>query len=253
MPAQKTCPYCGVIGGIIRWGQTTQKRSRYRCSACSKTFTNRTGTIRHRTRLNDRQWGLLAQLISVRTCPSGADLGRIFSKHERTGQRYRRAVRKLLPDALAGPPLAGPAESDETTMKHIWIGGAKSRKTRQIKLSPLQNRNSAMLTNFVDNLLEKNASVFTDEWRGYRELKYSSRQHFTICHSKEFVSKECSGIHTNGIEGVWGHAKPLARHTYRGYPNLTDFLKEICFLFNFSYSERKSYLLARFFRLTTNT
>ncbi|MFH1375406.1 MAG: transposase [Patescibacteria group bacterium] len=247
MPTKKICPYCGVIGESQKWGKTRQGRIRYRRCDCQKTFTNRTGTLRHRTRLKDSQWSELAKLISLRTCPSGSDLGRLFGKHEKTGQRYRRNIRRLLPESTSGEKLLGLAEIDETTMKKIWIGGAKSRETKQIKLSPLQNRNSTTLTNFVDSLLEKNASAFTDEWRGYRELRYS-RKHFTICHSREFVSKECSGIHTNGIEGVWGHAKPLAIHTYRGYPKLTDFLKEICFQFNFSYAERKSYLFARFFR-----
>ena len=252
MSAQKICPYCGVIGDVIRWGKTAQKRIRYRCSSCNKTFMNRTGTIRHRTRLNDQQWKLLTQLVCIRTCPSGSDLGKIFKKHEKTGQRYRRNIRRLLPESTSGEKLPGSAEIDETTMKHVWIGGAKSRITKQVKLSPLQNRNTTTLTNFVDNLLEKDASAFTDEWRGYNELRYS-RKHFTICHAREFVSKECSGIHTNGIEGVWGHAKPLAIHTYRGYPKLTDFLREICFQFNFSYPERVAYLTARFSRPVTNT
>ncbi len=252
MSAQKTCPHCGVIGDTIRWGKTYQERIRYRCLSCKKTFTNRTGTIRHRTRINDRQWGLLAQLTSIRTGPSGADIGRIFQKHTSTGQRYRRKIRQLLPPSAAGERLSGLAEIDETTMKKIWIGGAKSRTTKQVKLSPLQNRNSNTLTNFVDNLLAKDTPAFTDEWRGYCELRFT-RKHFTICHSKEFVSKECSGIHTNGIEGVWGHAKPKAVHTYRGYPNLTEYLREVCFQFNFSYSERVAYLSARFFRPVTNT
>lgn len=204
MPAQKICPHCtaGVIGGVIRWGKTTQKRNRYRCSSCQKTFTNRTGTIRHRTRLDNRQWKLLAQLASLHTCPSGSDLGRIFQKHVSTRQRYRRNIRQLSPESTSGKKLPGLAEIDETTIKKIWIGGAKSLATKQIRLAPLQNRNSATLTNFVDRLLAKNASAFTDEWKGYRELRYS-RKHFTVCHSKEFVSRECSGIHTNGAEEVW--------------------------------------------------
>jgi transposase-like protein len=252
MPAQKICPHCGVIGGVIHWGKTAQKRTRYRCSACQKSFTNRTGTIRHRTRLGEQNWRLLARLVSIRSGPSGADLGRIFQKHASTGQRYRRKIRQLLPGAATGKKLSGIAEIDETTMKKIWIGGMKSRETKQIKLVPLRNRNSATLTNFVDSLLENDAPAFTDEWRGYNELRHS-RQHFTICHAREFVSRECAGIHTNGIEGVWGHAKPLAIHTYRGYPKLNDFLKEVCFQFNFSYPERVAYLTARFSRPITNT
>lgn len=249
---RKICPYCGVIGKVIKWGQNKQKRTRYRCQACGKTFCGRTGTFRFRSHIDENQWKLLPKLISLRTHPSGADLGRLFERSVRTGQRIMRKTRQNMPEAQKRNPVSGIVELDETTFAGQWIGGAKQRKG-DIQLLPLKNRGTKSMNRFVESLVQEKATVFTDEWGGYVEVGLR-RQHFTVCHSKEFVSELCKIVHTNGIEGVWGHAKPLAVHTYRGYPKINDFLREICFQFNFNYTERCKYLTARFSRLSsTNT
>jgi hypothetical protein len=157
-----------------------------------------------------------------------------------------RKVRQSFPRSFDGPPLTGCAELDETTFRGQWIGGAK-RRHGGLKLIKLQNRGTKSMNNFVDTLVSPAATVLTDEWGGYIEVGLK-RDHYTVCHAKEFVSEHCKDVHTNGIEGVWGHAKPLATHVYRGYPNLDEFLREVCFKFNFSYIERRKYLTSHFFR-----
>jgi transposase-like protein len=246
------CPLCGSIEDIIKWGRNKQKRTRYMCLNCKKTFCNRTGTIRLRSRIADKKWKELVPLISLRTHPSGADLGRLLNQSSRAGQQLMKKVRQIMPKATGGT-ISGIAELDETTFRGQWIGGARQRKGG-LKLTPLPNRNMKTMNSFVDRLVSPQATVFTDEWGGYLELGLK-RNHYTVCHAKEFVSEHCKSVHTNSIEGVWGHAKPLAWHTYRGYPNLNDFLREICFQFNFNYTERCNYLNAQFSRLClpTNT
>lgn len=244
------CPLCGSVEGIVRWGRNKQKRIRYRCLNCKRTFCNRTGTIRFKSRITDHQWESLPKLLSMRTHPSGADLGRLLNQSSRSGQQLMRKVRQIMPSALKGS-ISGIAELDETTFRGQWIGGARQRKGG-LKLIPLPNRNMKTMNSFVDRLVSPGATVFTDEWGGYFEIGLR-RNHYTVCHAKEFVSAHCKGVHTNSIEGVWGHAKPLAWHTYRGYPNLNDFLREICFQFNFNYTERCNYLNAQFSRLCLST
>lgn len=248
----KFCPHCGVLGNIIRWGINRQKRFRFKCKSCNKTFCNRTNTFRFRTKLSDSQWYSLPQLLSLRTHPSGADLGRLLNKSPSTGQRILRRIRQNLPEATSGI-ISGIAELDETTFAGQWIGGAKQRKGI-LKLSPLQNRGIKTMNNFADQLVAPQVTVFTDEWTGYLEIGLK-RPHYTVCHAKEFVSRFCRKVHTNSIEGVWGHAKPKAWHTYRRYPKIPDFLREICFHFNFNYTERCKYLTAQFSRpcQSTNT
>lgn len=247
----KFCSLCGAVDSVIRWGKSRQKRTRYYCNACQKTFCSRTHTPRYRTHLSEREWKLIPSLFALRTHPSGSDLGRLLGKSLRTGQRILRKARQLLPPSQ-GAPLAGLAELDETTFQGVWIGGGKSRDEKRVWLAPLISRGVIQMNRFVEAAVAPDALVFTDEWNGYRDV-HARRTHYTVCHSREFVSSFCRTVHTNGIEGVWGHAKPLAWHTYRGYPCLQDFLKEICFRFNFSYAQRQQYLVATFFRQNTNT
>lgn len=242
---RKICPLCGTIGLIVGWGLNNQKRARYKCKACRKTFCNRTGTIRFKSHLDEKKWRIISNILALRTHPSGSDLGRLFGKSVCTGQRLLRKTRQILPSPDENP-VSGIVEFDETTFNGEWIGGAKQRKGK-LKLVQLRNRNTISMNRFVESLTTKNTAVFTDEWRGYDEIRFR-RNHLTVCHAKEFVSGFCKAVHTNSIEGVWGHAKPLAWHTYRKYPNIKEFMKEVCFQFNFNYTERCKYLTAQFSR-----
>jgi len=249
--SRKYCPFCGCFGTTIKWGLNKQKRTRYCCKECRKTFCSRTGTIRSKSHLTEKQWNSLPKLVSLRTHPSGADLGRYFGKSVRTGQRVMKNIREILPSSSPPQAIKSLAELDETTFKGQWIGGGKQRKGR-VSLIPLKNRGTRAMNEFVEKLVAPKVPIFTDEWRGYNEI-YLSRDHLTVCHAREFVSEHCKVVHTNGIEGVWGHAKPLAVHTYRGYPKIEDFLREICFQFNFTYTQRCQYLTAHFSRLLKST
>lgn len=241
MQRQKTCPHCGVIGDLIKWGSGKNRQVRYRCKSCHKTCNQRTGTIRYRSHVKDHEWQQAVKIFCLRSGLSGSDLGRFLDRHPRTGQRMWRKIRRILPESTGGPPLAGPVELDETIMHNIWIGGGKSRKDKKLKLLPLSSRDQKTMHQFVHQLVATQAAIITDEWGGYRGL---GKNHYTVCHSKEFVFSGMPEVHTNGIEGVWGYAKPKAYHIYRGYPYLPEYLKEICFYFNFSYYERKAYLFS---------
>ncbi len=248
----RNCPKCGVVGEFIKWGKTKEKRARYKCQACGKTFTQRTGTPRYKTQITERQWKEISKLWGLRTCPCGSDMGRLFGKHPRTGQRYVRKMRKMLPLAHTGPPLGGVVEIDESIAKKQWILGVKERNRKQVRLQTVPNRTMETLNPLVNRQLTYNATALTDEWGGYGLLKYD-RPHYTVCHERGFVSEHWKEVHTNGIEGVWGHMKPLAWHTYRGFPYLPEFLRETCFRLNFSYPERKAFLYRKLFPHFTNT
>lgn len=181
----KFCLFCGSVGTVIHWGKSRQKRTRYRCNVCRKTFCNRTKTPRYRTHLKEREWYLVPRLFALRTHPSGSDLGRLLGKSLRTGQRILRKTRQLLPSAQ-GTPLAGVAELDETTFKGIWIGGGKSRQEKRIWLTSLKSRGVIQMNRFVEAAVSPEAAVFTDEWNGYRDV-HARRLHYTVCHSREFV------------------------------------------------------------------
>ena len=249
----KNCPYCGVTGcRFVKWGKTKQKKVRYRCPECKKTFTKRTGTIRHRSHLSDSEWHQIARMASTRSCLSGSDLGRYLGRHPKTGQKALKKLRGCIPPAQGGNLLEGVVEFDESLMQKQWVVGGMSRTTGKLKLCATPERSGKTLRNIVDGFSAYNATILTDEWGGYNLIKYD-RPHYTVNHSQTFVHPHCSQIHTQSIEGVWGRAKPLAKHTHRGYHDLQSFLKLTCFFHNFSHYERTQFLLTSSFPHFTNT
>lgn len=248
----KSCPHCGVIGDYCKWGKTKERRVRYHCNACKKTFTTRTGTMRHRTRLSDKEWKELGKLFALRTCPSGSDIGRYFNKSDKTGQKYLRELRKTLPGPSFGPPLRGIVEIDESMFGNQWVVGAKSRETGDIRMIPVETRDMKTLEKVVNSFLSYNAGAITDEWKGYNLLKHR-RSHYTVCHEQGFTNKYFPDIHTNSIEGVWGLSKTPAMHVHRGFLRLDHYLASACFQQNFSFFERNAFIHATIFPYFPNT
>lgn len=225
------CPHCGGISAY-RHGMNKQKRKRYRCKDCHKTFCLRTNTVRAYSHLSEEEWKQSIRLFSLRGGISGADLARFHERHIKTGQRINRILR-IQTGKLPIPKLNGINESDETTMTGKWVWGCVSRDSKQVVLESIDQRDENTLQTLIMKHTAKNCDIFTDEWGGYRNLWYW-RSHLTVNHSKEFVSSHLRIVHTNTQEGVWGQIKPFARHIYRGIPTskLNSFLKEFMFRYN---------------------
>lgn len=233
MQRQKSppCPHCGGTE-VCRHGKNKQRRARYKCKYCRKTFCKRTNTVRAYSQLSDEQWKQSIRLFSLRNGISGTDLARFHDVHFKTGQRVLRILREET-SRLPEPKLDGVIETDETTMTRKWVWGAVSRGNGQLVLKQVRKRDENTLLALITRYTTKESHIFSDEWSGYRNL-WNCRFHMTVNHSKEFVSHFSSQIHTNQQEGVWGLIKPLAIHTYRGIPKkkLKKYLKEFMFRYN---------------------
>jgi len=245
------CRFCGSAGAH-KFGKDRQRRQRYQCAACCKVFTNRTNTVRSGSRLSHREWQLAERLFASRVGMSGVDLSNILGYGRRTGQRmnraFRRAVRSLVP-----PILPGASEWDESVPLRLqWVLGGVSRQARQCILRCIPNRTERTLVPLVSKYSDPEGLVFTDEWGGYIGLL----NRWTVNHSQGFVNAQASFVHTNTVEGVWGHLKPLGHHVYRGFPRKTlpDFLAEFMFRYNLpSYRIRLAVLSALLKRPKTNS
>ena len=174
---------------------------------------------------------------------SGEDIARFFDADRKTGQRFNRIFRTmtrgLQPDALPGF-----SEWDESVpIKYQWVLGGVSRATGQCRITSITHRDEDTLVPIVEKQTDPDGVVLTDEWGGYCGLL----NRMTVNHSQGFVNRSASFIHTNTIEGVWGHLKPLGRHIYRGFPrsSLPQFLSEFMFRYNHRcYQTRVSVLSA---------
>lgn len=247
------CPHCSGAE-VYRHGVNRQRRVRYKCSYCKKTFCGRTRTPRAYSKLSDGEWKQSVRLFMLRGGMSGADLADYLGYNRKTGQRMNRILRAQTA-RLPVPFLQGTVEADETTMTGKWVWGAVSRNSGKVVLRQVYRRDEDTLLPLVSKYTARESHVFTDEWSGYSNL-WNRRFHIPVNHSKEFVSSVFCRVHTNTQEGVWGLIKPFAIHVYRGIPkkNLKNYLKEFMFRYNLkSYRNRvdalNSYLSFNFHTL----
>jgi transposase-like protein len=243
------CRFCGAAGAH-RYGTDRRRRQRYHCSHCQKVFLLRTRTMQSGSRLTKDQWQLAIRLFSTRAGCSGADMSRLLGINIKSGQRLNRLFRRLV-SAVAPTSIPGASEWDESIMTRQWILGGVSRHTRQCFLQCIPNRSADTLIPAVEKATDTDALLMTDEWAGYLGLT----NHWTVCHAREFVNPQAHFVHTNTMEGTWGHLKPLSWHIYRGFPisTLPEFLSEVMFRYNIrDYHTRISVLSALLARKTNS-
>jgi len=173
---------------------------------------------------------------------SSADVSKILGYGRRTGQRMNRVLRRLA-SGLVSQYLPGATEWDEVMFSGQWVLRGVSRATQQCLLRCIENRAERTLTPLVEQSTDGERPIMTDEHWGY----HRPLNHWTACHAREFVRKEARFVHTNTQEGIWGHAKELSRHRYRGFPRsaLLSFLAEFMLRYNLpEYNKRVSVLSA---------
>lgn len=222
------CRFCGA-SGAHKHGRDSCRRERYKCLHCRRTFTRRTNTAKSGSRLSDGDWSTAARLFGFRAGASGRDIARFFGWNEKTGQRMNRIFRSLVAP-LQPHMLTGASEWDEAVpLRSQWVGGGVARGGPCL-LTPIPDRTERTLSTLVNRYSDPEGMVFTDEHGGYCGVV----NRWSVCHAREFVNSSARFVHTNTIEGVWGHLKPLGWHIYRGFPrsHLRQYLAEFMFRYN---------------------
>ena len=113
-----------------------------------------------------------------------------------------------------------------------WIFGGYDRESKTGFLIPVQNRSSETLLPLIQQYILPGSIIYSDQWPAYNGIVHipgMNYQHFTVCHDRNFVDP-VTGVHTNGVEGMWSRAKSKfkAMHgTSRGL--LVDYLAEFMF------------------------
>ena len=69
----------------------------------------------------------------------------------------------------------------------------------------------------VHQFTKVSAQVYTDEWRGYHQIR---RSHTSVCHGRKEWAKDADGdgineVHTNTAEGMWTTVRNFLR-PFRG-------------------------------------
>jgi transposase-like protein len=222
------CPYCGSTHTHIC------KDGRYICKGCQRKFSVTVGTIFENTKVSLRKWFKAMYLVAcTKKGISSHQLSRDIDVTQKTAWFMLHKIRGLfgLTDSTV---LEGAVEMDEMylggreTNKHESkkVAGTQGRSTKtktpifgmlqrdgKVVAMKVENTQGATLLPIVGQFVKEGSTTFTDELSAYNGLTKEGYDHLIVNHGKrEFV--RCKDIHTNSIEGFWGHFKRVIFCTY---------------------------------------
>ena len=95
--------------------------------------------------------------------------------------------------------------------------GTVGRESGQVRLRVLRRTDGERLRPHVHGCTGPEATVYTDEWKGYNQVK---RNRQTVCHGEGQWARDEDGdgireVHVNTIEGLWTTLRNFLR-PFRG-------------------------------------
>ncbi len=222
------CPYCGEHHcRMCRDG-------RYVCLGCNHKFNVTVGTIFENTKLSLRKWFMAMYLISShKKGVSSYQLARDIDVTQKTAWFILHKVRGLFGQDDT-ESLSGNVEMDEMYLggrefnKHESrkVAGTQGRSTKtktpvfgmierdgRVVAMKVENTQGKTIMPIVSQFVTEGSTTFTDESNIYNRLTAGGYNHLFVNHGRrEYV--RAKDIHTNTIEGFWGHFKRVIFGTY---------------------------------------
>jgi transposase-like protein len=241
------CPRCGSdkISRIL-------KRDQFDCDKCRYQFSVTAGTIFHDSHLPLWKWFLAVYLMAEsKKGISANQIKRSLKISYKTAWYLCHRIRDAMNEVhRSESKLQGTVEVDET-----YIGGHYDRRRKRgpwekqpvigllerngkLEAKTIKTTSKQVLVGIVQDRVNKNAKVMTDELPAYKSLDKSFIHECVNHHAEEWVRGE---VHTNNIESAWSLFKRSIVGSYHqvSAKHLDSYLQEFEWRFN---GRRNEYL-----------
>ncbi len=240
------CPKCARVTKHHR----VKARPAYSCQFCGHYEYPMVGTIFEGSSTSLRLWFHAMYLMASTRCGiSAKQLEREIGVSYPTAWRMFKQIRSML-DQDDDAPLSGTVEMDET-----FIGGkprhklANKQEARmfaeqkskvlgaverggRVTVSVVPSRKASTLMPIATTRILPASTVYTDEFKSYRQLGREGYRHERVNHSQGvYVDGD---VHTNTIEGFWALLKGGLSGVYHSVStqHLQSYLDEYAFRYN---------------------
>lgn len=233
----RACPHCGGVDRITKVTANPAKRIRlglWRCGDCKKQFTVKVGTVFEHARLPlNKALQAVYFMTSSKKGVSAHQLHRILEVTYKTAWFLAHRIREAMRSGDLAPfgGDGGIVEVDETFIGHdrtIKPRGDKKgrgfhhkhkvlalvdRNTGRSRCMVVDSLRAADLTPILEENIEYEAHVMTDEAGQYKFLSRAFAQHDFVSHSRGEYGR--GQIHTNTVEGAFSIFKRGMRGVYQ--------------------------------------
>jgi transposase len=222
------CPKCDQTRRFKRY-DTKQRRQSWTCTGCGHHIHPTAGTIFEKSSRSLTDWFYVMYLVSSSRCGVAAkQVERELGCNYKTAWRMLNRVRNELMKQNETTQLSGEVEADETyygakrkrgtprgrpgpDSHKTPVFGMVERKGR-IVASVIPDVSAKTLRGTIKQFVMPGTMVYTDEFVLYRKLDQEGFFHRRVYHRQGvYVS---GSVHTNTIEGFFGHFKTDVRGTH---------------------------------------
>lgn len=229
------------------------KGNKYKCKNTGKYFNVKTNTMFDNTKVKLQKWFIAIYLVtSHKKGISSIQLGKDIGVTQKTAWFMLHRIRACFGlDSDNNDKLSNEVEIDET-----FVGGkAKNKQKRKnpkksqgrsgvksvvlgmverngkVIAKKIKNNSNAEILPVIYDRVSKGATVYTDEFRVYRNLRTDYNQHAIRHRIRQYVDGR---IHTNTIEEFWSLLKRsiIGIYHYVSPKHLQNYVDESTFRYN---------------------